>query len=149
MVGGVNIARWRVPSAILLYGLAVLAVPTATIFQQFGDNHFAVTPSYFCAVLLTAWFGGLGPGLFAIALSNLALMYYFVPPNRTFVIDATYAPSLILFSVAALFVTWLSVRERNAAKSLIYARDQLALKICELEKSNETLQAEIAARAHA
>jgi hypothetical protein len=74
MMGSVNIGRWRGPSAILRYGLAVLAVPTATIFQQFVDNHFAVTPSYFCAVLLTAWFGGLGPGLFAIALSNLALM---------------------------------------------------------------------------
>jgi C4-dicarboxylate-specific signal transduction histidine kinase len=149
MVGSINTNRWRGPSSFLRYGLAVLAVPGATIIQHFGDMHFAVTPAYFCAVLLTAWFGGLGPGLLAIALSNLALMYYFVPPTRTLVIDAAYIPSLILFSLAALFVTWLSVRERSATKSLVYARDQLALKICELEKSNEALQAEIAAHAHA
>ena len=31
--------------------------------------------------------------LLAIALSNLGLMYYFVPPTRTMVIDAAYIPS--------------------------------------------------------
>jgi PAS domain S-box-containing protein len=140
MVGNIDIDRWRGTSASLRYGLAGLAVPGATIIQRFGDNRFAVTPSYFCAVLLATWFGGLGPGLFAIALSMLALMYYFVPPTGTFVIDAAYTPSLILFLLAALFVTWVSVKERNATKSLVYARDQLDLKICELEKSNQALR---------
>src|SRR5262245_16531452 len=112
MAESINNSRLRGPSTLLHYGLAVLAVSAATIIQQFGDKHFAVTPSYFCAVLLTAWLGELGPALFAIALSNLALMYFFVPPTRTFVIDATYIPSLIVFSLAALFVTWLSGRER-------------------------------------
>jgi PAS domain S-box-containing protein len=142
MMGSVNIGRWRGPSAILRYGLAVLAVPTATIFQQFVDNHFAVTPSYFCAVLLTAWFGGLGPGLFAIALSNLALMYYFVPPTRTFVIDAAYIPSLILFSLAALFVTWLSVRERNMVTRVRVERETLRDANQRLEITNEALRIE-------
>ena len=111
--------------------------------------HFAVTPSFVCAVLLSAWFGGMGPGLLATALSNLALAYYFVPPTRTFVIDAAYIPSVVLFSLAAVFVTLLSARERNAAKSLIDARDQLDLKVREVEKSNRSLQAEIAARTRA
>jgi hypothetical protein len=43
------------------------------INSAFGDKHFTVTPSYFCAVLITARFGELGAALFAIALSNLAL----------------------------------------------------------------------------
>ena len=145
----IDIDRFRGPSTFLRYGLAVLVVPVATIVQLSGSRDFAVTPSYFCAVLLTAWFGGLGPGLFAIALSILALMYYFVPPTQTFSVDAAHMPALVLFSLAALFVTWLSVRERNATKSLVYARDQLDIKLRELGKSNEALQAEIAARAHA
>src|SRR5262249_57499496 len=90
--------------------------------------------------------GGAGPGLLATALSLLSLKYYFVPPTGTFVIDARYLASLTLFSLAALFVTWLSARERNAAMSLVHAHDQLDLNVHELEKSNETLQAEIAAR---
>jgi PAS domain S-box-containing protein len=149
MAESINISRLRGPSALLHYGLAVLAVSAATFIQQFGDKHFAVTPSYFCAVLLTAWLGGLGPALFAIALSNLALMYYFVPPTRTFVIDAKYISSLIVFSLAALFVTWLSGRERRTTRSLVYARNQLDLKIHEIKKTNEALQAEITERKRA
>src|SRR5215472_841563 len=149
MAESINISRLRGPSTLLRYGLAVLAVSAATIIQQFGDEHFAVTPSYFCAVLLTAWLGGLGPALFAIALSNLALMYYFVPPTQTFLIDAKYISSLILFSLAALFVTWLSGRERGTTRSLAYARNQLDLKIHEINKTNEALQAEITERKRA
>jgi PAS domain S-box-containing protein len=149
MTESINISRLRGPSTVLRHGLAVLAVSAATIIQQFGDKHFAVTPSYFCAVLLTAWLGGLGPALFAIALSNLALVYYFVPPTRTFVIDAKYISSLILFSLAALFVTWLSGRERGTTRSLVYARNQLDLKIHEIKKTNEALQAEITERKRA
>ena len=149
MAESINISRFRGPSTFLRYGLAVLAVSAATIIQQFGDKHFAVTPSYFCAVLLTAWLGELGPALFAIALSNLALMYYFVPPTRTFVIDAKYIASLILFSLAALFVTWLSGRERGTTRSLVYARNQLDLKIHEINQTNEALQAEITERKRA
>ena len=149
MAESINISRFRGPSTFLRYGLAVLAVSAATIIQQLGDQHFAVTPSYFCAVLLTAWLGELGPALFAIALSNLALMYYFVPPTRTFVIDAKYIASLILFSLAALFVTWLSGRERGTTRSLVYVRNQLDLKIHEINQTNEALQAEITDRKRA
>ena len=149
MAESINISRLRGPSTLLHYGLSVLAVSAATIVQQFGDKHFAVTPSYFCAVLLTAWLAELGPALFAIALSNLALMYYFVPPTRTFVIDPPYITSLIVFSLAALFVTWLSGRERGTTRSLVYAHNQLDLKIHEINKTNEALQAEITERKRA
>jgi C4-dicarboxylate-specific signal transduction histidine kinase len=149
MMGSFDIDRWRGPSAILRYGLAALAVTAATIIQHFGDMHFAVTPSFLCAVLFGGWFGGLGPGLFATALSILALKYYFIPETGTFALDTAYIPSLTLFSLAALFITWINSRERNAAKSLIYARDQLDIKLHELENSNKSLQAEITARERA
>src|SRR5215813_10807318 len=124
MTRAINFDRWRRPPAILRYGLGVLAVIAATIIQHFGDMHFAVTPSFVCAVLVSGWFGGLGPGLLATALSILALKYYFVPPTGTFLIDPRYIPSITLFSLAALFVTWLSAKERDAAISLVAAHDQ-------------------------
>ncbi len=150
MTRAVNSDRWwHRASAIPRYGLGVLAVIAATIVQHFGDMHFAVTPSFVCAVMVSGWFGGMGPGLLATALSILALKYFFVPPTGTFAIDIAYIPSITLFSLVALFVTWLSSREREAAMSLVHAHDQLDLKIHELEKSNESLQAEIAARTRA
>jgi len=149
MTRAVNIDRRRGPAAILRYGLGVLAVTAATIIQHLGDIHFAVTPSFVCAVMVSGWFGGMGPGLLTTALSILALKYYFVPPTGTFAIDTAYIPSITLFSLVALFVTWLTSRERKGAMSLVHAHDQLDLKIHELEKSNESLQAEIAARTRA
>ena len=127
----------------------MLAVTAATIIQNLGDIHFAVTPSFVCAVMVSGWFGGMGPGLLTTALSILALKYYFVPPTGTFAIDTAYIPSITLFSLVALFVTWLTSRERKGAMLLVHAHDQLDLKIHELEKSNESLKAEIAARTRA
>jgi len=149
MTRAINFDRWRRPLAILRYGLGVLAVIAATIIQHFGDMRFAVTPSFVCAVMVSGWFGGMGPGLLSTALSILALKYYFVPPTGTFAIDTAYIPSIILFSLVTLFVTWLSSRERKAAMLLVHAHDQLDRKIHELEKSNGSLQAEITARARA
>ena len=149
MTKAVNIDWRRGPSAIFRYALGVLAVITATIVQHFGDMHFAVTPSFVCAVMVSGWFGGMGPGLLATVLSILVLMYYFVPPTGTFAIDTAYIPSITLFFLAALFVTWLSSRERKATMSLVHAHDQLDFKIRELENSNNSLQAEIAARTRA
>jgi C4-dicarboxylate-specific signal transduction histidine kinase len=149
MARAVNISRWSGQSAVLRYGLSVLAVIAATIIQHFGDMHFAVTPSFVCAVMISGWFGGMGSGLLATGLSILSLKYYFVPPTGTFTIDEEYIPSVILFSLVAFFVTWLSARERKAAMSLVYAHNQLDLKIREVEESNKLLQAEIATRTRA
>src|SRR5215813_8853216 len=149
MTRAINFDRWRRPRAILRYGLGVIGVIAATIIQHLGDMHFAVTPSFVCAVMVSGWFGGMGPGLLTTALSILALKYYFVPPTGTFAIDTAYIPSITLFSLVALFVTWLTSRERKGAMSLVHAHDQLDLKIHELERSNESLQAEIAARTRA
>ena len=99
--------------------------------------------------MVSGWFGGMGSGLLATGLSILSLKYYFVPPTGTFTIDAEYIPSVILFSLVALFVTWLSARERKAALSLVYAHHQLDLKIHEVEDSNKLLHAEIATRTRA
>ena len=40
------------------------------------------TPLFYIAVIISAWFGRLGPGLLAVALSTLAVGYYFAPGSR-------------------------------------------------------------------
>lgn len=141
----------REPFALLRYGLPVLAVITATIVQQSGWLPVAATPtpSFVCAILVSAWFGGMSAGLLATALSTLALGYRFLGPIGAFAYVSEYIPALILFLAVGLFVTWLSARERQTAKSLSATRDLLDDKLRELEKSNESLQAEMAARKQA
>ena len=65
-------------------------------------------------------------------LAVLAIHYYVVPPlnsftlkNNLFSLGVAELPRLILFSIAALFVTFLSSAQRAAAESLRRSRDDL------------------------
>jgi PAS domain S-box-containing protein len=84
------------------------------------------------AVMFAAWFGGFGPGFLASALAVLAIHYYLVPPLNSFALKSNILslgvaelPRLILFLIAALFVTFLSSAQRAAAESLRRSRDNL------------------------
>src|SRR5260370_20146599 len=137
---------WRKPPTIVGCGVAVLSVAAATIGTRWLGVQIAPTPLFFCAVMLSAWFGGVWPGLLATALSMLAVAYYFIPPINSFAIRVEYIPAFVLFSASALFVGWLSAKQRSAAQSLTLAHDERDAKVRELESSNDALQAEVARR---
>jgi PAS domain S-box-containing protein len=91
-----------------------------------------IASSMIAAVMFAAWFGGFGPGLLAIALALLAFHYYVVPPVNSFTLKHNLfslglqeLPRLFLFSVAALFVTFLSSTQRRAVESLRRSHDDL------------------------
>jgi len=62
------------------YGIAVLAVAAALIIPRWPAIHLQTAPVslFLCAVMFSAWLGGVGPGLVAIALSSLAFDYLMV-----------------------------------------------------------------------
>jgi C4-dicarboxylate-specific signal transduction histidine kinase len=99
--------------------------------------------------MITAWFGGIGPGLVATALSSLAFDYFFLPPIYSLVGKLDEIPRLLVFTVSALFVGGLSAAQRSATESLKRTRDDLREKVQELERSHEALQAESLERKHA
>jgi signal transduction histidine kinase len=76
--------------------------------------------------MFSAWFGGLGPGLFATALSVAAFTYYFVPPIGSFETAPTDLPRIVLLAVTALFVVWLNVARRGAESALRRSEAYLA-----------------------
>jgi transcriptional regulator with PAS, ATPase and Fis domain len=104
---------------------------------------------FLCAVMLSAWFGGLGPGLLGAALSTLAFDYFFLSPINSFAAKPEELPRLIVFMVSALFVGLLSAAQRSAMESLRRARDDLQATVQELQRTNEALQAESRERQHA
>jgi len=69
-----NPALWPKPPAIWGYGIAVVSVGAVLTLSQLPAVHLQDAPVslFLCAVILTAWFGGIGPGLLATALSVLA-----------------------------------------------------------------------------
>ncbi len=142
---------WPKPPAIWSYGIAVLSVAAALIVSRWPPLHLQGAPVslFLCAVMLSAWFGGIGPGLLATALSALAFYYYFLPPIYLLGAKPGEIPRLVIFTVSALFVGSLSAAQRSATESLRRARDDLRGTVQELQRSNEALQAESLERKHA
>src|SRR2546426_7201450 len=139
-----NPLLWPRPPVIWSYGIAVLSVTAALIISRWPALHLQDAPVslFLCAVILSAWFGGAGPGLLAIALSAFAFYYYFLPPIYSLAAKPGEIPRLLVFTVSALFVGLLSAAQRSAMESLRRARDDLKETVQELQRTNEALQAE-------
>src|SRR5882724_9021979 len=143
---------WSAPPAVLRYGVTLASVASAVILARVLDHYWQSTPYvslFLCAILCSAWFGGLRQGLLAITLSALAFTYYFLPPIYSFAVNLSELPRLIVFLVAALLVGFMAASQRSAAESLRRARDDLAAKVQELNRANEALHAENAERKRA
>jgi signal transduction histidine kinase len=146
-----NPLLWPKPPAIWSYGISVLSVAAALAISRLPAVHLQDAPVslFLCAVILSAWFGGVGPGLLATTLSALAFNYYFLPPTHSLGPKPDEIPRLVIFTVSALFVGSLSAAERSAIRSLRRARDDLRKTVQELQSTNEALQAESLERKHA
>jgi len=146
-----NPLLWPKPPAIWSYGIAVLSVATALIISRWPALHLEAAPVslFLCAVILSAWFGGIQPGLLAAALSALAFYYYFLPPMSSLAAKPEEIPRFVIFMVSMLFVGGLSAAQRSATESLRRARDDLKGTVQELRTTNEALHAESLERKHA
>ena len=143
----------RVASAVLHYGLSVLLVLGALLVTLLLNPDTLATPLFFLAIMLSAWVGGIGPGLAAAALATLAVVYFFLPPKYSLWFNPAELPPLLVFFVSAVVVSsWSAVRQR-AETSLRRARDELEAKVeertADLRQSNEQLRTEIAERQRA
>ncbi len=112
--------RWRKHPEVLNYGVSVLSVAAAVVTARLLDLYLNAAPVslFICAVMFSAWFGGLLPGLLATVLSVLAFQYYFVPPIYSFAVESTEIPRVVVFALAAFFVGSLSAGQRRATEAL-------------------------------
>jgi C4-dicarboxylate-specific signal transduction histidine kinase len=105
---------------------------------------------FFCAVMLSSWYGGLWSGVFAGLLSVVALDYFFIPPLYALGIGPEDAVDMITFVATALFISWLNSEQNRAKESIRRARDELDARVKErtadLKMANQQLQSEIAER---
>jgi K+-sensing histidine kinase KdpD len=54
--------------------------------------------------MLSAWFGGAGPGLLSLFLSALGFYYSFLPPIDTFAAKPDQGARFLVFLVSSFFV---------------------------------------------
>jgi len=123
------------------YGIALTFVAAgfclSLALQQFFPYPFLFL--FFAAVMASAWFGGIAPGLFAVFISILVVDYYFVPPLHSFALNATDSAYFASFIVCAVVASWVSSSKKKTEEALREARDQLEIRVAqrtsELEKS--------------
>ena len=134
----------RKPHAAWCFAIAVLSVAAALIVSRAPSFHLQSAPVslFLCAVMVSAWVGGLLPGLLATLLSCLFFSYYFLAPTSSFSVNADELPRGVLFLLSALFVALLTAAQRRATESLMHARDDLKRTVQELRKANDALQVE-------
>jgi PAS domain-containing protein len=74
-------------SPLLRYGVAVLAVGVAFAIKLLLDPLIVQETPFlliFGAIMISAWYGGLGPGLLATVAAGLATDYFFLQPTSSF-----------------------------------------------------------------
>ncbi|PYY11008.1 MAG: hypothetical protein DMG69_05035 [Acidobacteria bacterium] len=99
--------------------------------------YLAVLP----AVVLSAWYCGLGPSVLTTVLCFLGEQYWFIPPYRSLAIagGAELAGTLVYFLVSALVVA-LAELNRRATATLAVSKQNLEQASEALRKSHEELE---------
>jgi len=109
------------------YAVALLSPALALGIARWPDVHLESAPVslFLCAVMFSAWLGGVGPGLLATALSAAGFAYYFVDPVLSLAVAAEEMPRFIIFVLAAALVGSLSAAQRSSMQSLRKAEEAL------------------------
>lgn len=130
------------------HGIAAL-LATGALLASLGIQHLFDFPYpflflFFGAVMVSAWIGGMGAGLFAVLLSTLFVDYFFVPPFYSWQISTTAETYFVAFVVCALVAGWISSAKKRSEEALREARSQLEIKVSERTSALMQTQAELA-----
>ena len=107
------------------YGCAVASVAAALVGTHvLGEQRAGVSPLFFGAVAISAWYGGLGPGLLATLLSGLATAFFLFEPAYSLRIEWADLIRVGLFSLVAMLIGLLHESTRRAQERIIEATEQ-------------------------
>lgn len=110
------------------YTLAIAAVGLALLFHlSLGPLAFKIPfLPFHVSVAAAAWFGGLGPGLVATALSAFVADFFFLAPTKTLDFSNGEANTqLAIFLVVALSITGMAYASRQANNRVYEERAKL------------------------
>lgn len=132
---------------LLQYGVSLLAFGLALqlthllwpVLEPSGATLF------FAAIMVAAFYGGLGPGLLVSALSTLAIDYYFVPPFSTFELSVSNVARAGVFLLVAFLTSWLNATRKRLMESIRERDRERGKLLTQISGFNEELRREVAA----
>src|SRR5215203_3754717 len=120
----------------LRYGVAMLAVGVALLAKLLLDPLTVQDTPFllvFSAIIVSAWYGGLGPGLLATVVSALATDYFFLYPRGILTGFSVEGIDVLAFMLEGVLVSVLT-------SSLRSARDRAQRSTLEARSHEESLR---------
>jgi len=131
-------AVWRY---LLATALVAAALFLSLVLQDaFGNPFWFFFP---VVVIAATWYCGKGPGWVSVGVSTVLVLYYFIPPTRSFNIKPRDIPFFFVFAACQVVSNRLVSWRRETEDSLRRARDELGIRVAErtaeLKQANEAL----------
>ncbi|NTW01698.1 MAG: PAS domain S-box protein [Oscillochloris sp.] len=117
------------PPPILRYGLAigsssVALLATLLLSPALGDSIFSL---FLAAVMISAWYGGLGSGLLATGASALASLFALLPAHFALLLTINTSIRIGVFLFAAILISTLSEARRRSEATAQEERERYAV----------------------
>ena len=127
-------------SLLLRYGAAT-ALPVATTLLILCLRPFlarGIMVLYIPGVMISAWYGGLGPGLLTTFLSVGTTAFLFLDPTGSFSIQsADDIAELVVFSFVALLTSILNTAQKRAQQAAVESQEKVRLVFDVTRSANE------------
>jgi signal transduction histidine kinase len=133
-------------SVLARYGIAMVLAGAALGLDLVSKSFLGETATglFILAAMISSWYGGMGPGLVAVAAADLFNVIFFYNPHFSLSLGVHGAKRVALFSMSALLVSWLTARKRRAEGALKKLNEELeervASRTAALQESNEQLE---------
>lgn len=137
------------------YGFAIAASCAALVLTYVFQRLITNPVFEFCqaAVVLSAWYGGFGPGITAGIVGALGLDYFFIPPLFELTLSADDFVRLVIFGAVAFLISWISSRLKQTNAELARSNQEMEARVRQrtddLSHLNEILKTEVDQRLQA
>jgi signal transduction histidine kinase len=141
------LARWNLElqrgGPAIRYGFSVVSVALglglSLTFQHYGVQNVE-SPPFSLAIVLTAWYAGIGPSVVAVVLSATCFNYFLTEPLYTFEINSEDLPNFFLFMLWAIITAgFVSVRRRTES-DLRDTRDSLQVELEQRKRREDEIR---------
>jgi signal transduction histidine kinase len=138
-------------SVLRRYGVSVVAVMGSILIAASlpTRSHASSLFIILSTIMFSAWYGGLGPGVFTTLVGALGIAYYLMEPRNSIAIDsADEVLRLILFVVTSLAVVFFASGRRVVQGRLAQANEELTRLTARVNIVREEERAKLAREIH-